>query len=90
MTIDADLPEGKYYVKELYAAFPYSINAEEKTFELKYKGNEPNYKIPTKLTIKDDVESSTVLFVKSDQASDENLVMNGKTVQTSSNLDVRQ
>ena len=87
VTIDADLPEGKYYVKELYAAFPYSINAEEKTFELKYKGNEPNYKIPTKLTIKDDVESSTVLFVKIDQASDENLVMNGKTVQTSSNLD---
>ena len=86
-SLTADLPEGKYYVKELYAAFPYSVNDKAYEFELKYNGNKPEYKVPTTVEIPNTIDYSTVLFVKVSKTSDDNLVMKGNKLETSSNLD---
>ena len=86
-SLQEDLPAGKYYVKELYAGFPYSINTQRIDFELKYNGNTEKYTVPSKIVIPNTPEYSTVLFVKIAKSSDDEIIMNGSQMQSSANLD---
>ena len=82
----ADLPEGKYYIKELYASYPYSIKTEPVDFELNYEGNEPTVKVYGRDVINDD-DSATLLFVKVSRTSDNELVLRGQVFENGEELD---
>ena len=43
VTSTIDLPEGKYYVKELDVTFPYTLSVEKRDFDLKYTNHKDEF-----------------------------------------------
>ena len=86
VALAADLPEGKYYIKELFATFPYSVSDKEVDFELKYSGNTKTVVYYGEDFI-NTTEGSTVLFIKVSQSSDDDLIMEGNKIETSASFD---
>ena len=83
----ADLPEGKYYIKELYASFPYSTSDKIVDFELKYHGNDDVVKFEVTDPIVNKPTGATVTFVKISKSTDDKAIINGNSIETTSNLD---
>ena len=83
----ADLPEGKYYLKELYASFPYSISDKEVDVNLEYDGNKLKALFKVTDPIVNTPVGATVTFVKIAKSTDDNMILNGSVIETSSNLD---
>jgi|GEM_PF-6031310 len=83
----ADLPEGKYYIKELYASFPYSTSSKIVDFELKYHGNDEPAKFEVTDPIVNTPTGATITFVKISKSTDDKAIVNGNSIETTSNLD---
>jgi len=83
-----DLPEGKYYVKEIYVSYPYGLSTQENEITLKYDGNPRNEEVKTKGTdVKNTIEYGKAIFVKISRSSEDNLIINGSFSDDTSKLD---
>lgn len=89
---DRDLPQGKYYVKELYTSAPYTTNSKITEFELKYNDNsEQEYVVVEGEEYKNKPETGSFVLVKlsSSIGSEGNILMNGSEIVVS-DLDALQ
>ena len=77
-----DLPEGKYYVQELDASYPYSVSEEIVEVELTYKGNEHEYVTERAEGFTNTYDSSTLALIKISTSSLKNLVLIGDKMDT--------
>ena len=84
----ADLPEGKYYIKELYASYPYSIKTDEVDFELKYDGNQETVKVYGRDII-NTPKTANLVFVKVSKSTDNGLILHGGIFENSDQLDAK-
>ena len=82
--LEADLPEGKYYVKELFATYPYGINSDQIEFELKHVGNTDLVEVHGDEFV-NTCETCALFFIKMSPSSDDQPVMRGKNLRTSKN-----
>ena len=81
VTTNIDLPEGKYYVKEVAASFPYTINPTPIDFELKYgEDKTQEYKIANGETFTNQTETATVTLIKVSTSSMQSVLIDGENV----------
>jgi len=81
VTTNIDLPEGKYYVKEVAASFPYTINPTQIDFELRYNENKTQeYNILNGETFTNKTETATVTLIKVSTSSMQSVLIDGENV----------
>ncbi len=83
VTSQVDLPEGTYYIKELYASYPYTINTETVDFVLKYT-DDPNqeFVVVEGPDFTNDYESASITLVKLSATTMDNIILNGDKIDT--------
>lgn len=82
VTSTIDLPEGRYYVKELETSFPYTIGSEIKYFELNYTDNNDEFVVKQGTEYVNNYESASITLVKLSTSTIDNLVLDGENVET--------
>ena len=79
---NAYLPAGKYYVKELYTTYPYSVSQVITHIELTYDENaEDEYKVVDSDPFINTEDGSKITFLKLSKSSGSNVVLNGQEIQ---------
>ena len=79
---NAYLPAGKYYVKELYTTYPYSVSQVITHIELTYDENaEDEYKMVDADPFINTEDGSKITFLKLSKSSGSNVVLNGQEIQ---------
>ena len=83
VTSTIDLPEGTYYVKELYASYPYTISTETVDFVLKYTDDSnQEFVVVEGPDFTNDYESSSITLVKLSATTMDNIILNGDQIDT--------
>ena len=82
-TSTIDLPEGKYYVQELDASYPYSISEEIKEVELTYSGNKDEYITYSMEGFTNTYLSASLSLVKVSTSTINDLVLEGQQIKDS-------
>ena len=78
VTSTIDLPEGKYYVKELFVSYPYTPSTEVRDFDLKYTDNSTQEFVVYKgEDMENDYESTSLTLIKLSPNIVENLSLIG-------------
>ena len=81
VTSTIDLPEGTYYVKELYASYPYTKSIETQEFTLNYNGNDKQeFVVKQGDAINNTYDSSSITLVKLSSMIVDNVIINGDQV----------
>ncbi len=83
VTSKIDLPEGKYYAREVYVSYPYSPYGDKIEFSLTYKNNNQPYVIIEGKEIINTYETSSVSLIKISSSSMQSVVMKGKEIDKS-------
>ena len=78
-----DLPQGRYYIEELDASYPYSLSEEVVEVELTYEGNEHEYVTERAEGFTNTYDSSTLALIKISTSSLKELVLVGDQMDTS-------
>ena len=79
-TSTIDLPQGKYYVQELDASYPYALSEEIKEVELKYSGNTDEFITYEMEGFSNEYEKATLALVKISTSSAKDLVLQGDEI----------
>ena len=83
VTSTIDLPEGTYYVKELYASYPYTISTETVDFVLKYTDDSnQEFVVVEGPDFTNDYESTSITLVKLSTTTMDNIILNGDKIDT--------
>ena len=83
VTSTIDLPEGTYYVKELYASYPYTISTETVDFVLKYTDDSnQEFVVVEGPDFTNDYESASITLVKLSATTMDNIILNGDKIDT--------
>ena len=82
VTSTIDLPEGKYYVKELDVTFPYTLSVEKRDFDLKYTNHKDEFVVSQGELLKNKYEKGSISLFKISTSQIEDLVLNGKEIET--------
>ena len=81
VTSTVDLPEGTYYVEELYVSYPYTKSIERQEFVLQYNGNaKQEFVVKQGKEIKNTYDSATVSLIKLSSSTMDNVILNGDTL----------
>ena len=81
VTSKIDLPEGKYYVKEIETSYPYTISEEIREVEIKYDGNEREFVTYYLDGIENDYDQASLTMIKLSSSSLGDLILNGSETQ---------
>ena len=77
-----DLPDGDYYVKELYVSFPYALSTDIVEFTLAYNGDGVTPKITVEgQEIVNAPDTGYAKFIKLSKSIDDGLIINGSEYQ---------
>ena len=79
-TSTIDLPEGKYYVQEIDASYPYSLSEEIREVELKYSGNTDEYITYETEGFSNEYEKATLALVKVSTSNAKDLTLQGNEI----------
>ena len=83
VTSNIDLPEGNYYVKELYASYPYDISTIKTNFTLEYNNNpEQEFVIVEGTEFENDYHKATVNLIKLSTATLGDVTLRGNVITT--------
>ena len=77
VTSTIDLPEGKYYVKELDTAFPYTVSEDIQEVTLSYVANNLEYVVTQLDKFVNDYEKATVTLIKVSSSTLGNVILTG-------------
>jgi len=83
VTSKIDLPEGKYYAKEVYVSYPYTPYGEKIEFSLVYNNNKQPYVVIEGKEIINTYETSSISLIKISSSSMQSVVMKGKEIDKS-------
>ncbi len=83
VTSKIDLPEGKYYAKEVYVSYPYTPYGEKIEFSLLYNNNKQPYVVIEGKEIINTYETSSISLIKISSSSMQSVVMKGKEIDKS-------
>ena len=84
VTSQVDLPEGTYYVKELYASYPYGISTVTTDFTLEYNNNpKQEFVVVEGPEYPNTYESASITLVKLATSTMDNIILNGNQIDTS-------
>ncbi len=79
-----DLPQGTYYVKELYASYPYTASTEEVDYTLNYNGNsKQEFVVVSGDEFTNTYDSASITLIKLSTATVDNVILNGDQIDTS-------
>ncbi|MBO5477391.1 MAG: hypothetical protein J6A15_06560 [Clostridia bacterium] len=82
-TSTIDLPEGKYYVQEVDASYPYSLSEDIIDVELKYNGNTNEFVTTRAEGFTNTYDSATLTLIKLSTSSLTDIVLVGDKMDTS-------
>ena len=83
VTSTVDLPEGTYYVEELYVSYPYTKSVERQEFTLKYNGNsKQEFVVKQGRDVENTYDSATLTLIKLSSTTIGNVVLNGDKLET--------
>jgi hypothetical protein len=83
VTSKIDLPEGEYYVKELYVTYPYTLSSNKNEFTLKYNGDSSQEFVVTQgEQVVNSYVSGTITLIKLSSSTVDNIIMNGDQIDT--------
>ena len=78
-----ELPQGQYYVKELYVSYPYALSTEQVDFELEYNGDGVTPLVTTPgPQVVNNVEYGYAKLIKLSTTVDDKLVLIGSKVES--------
>ena len=78
VTSTIDLPEGTYYVEELYVSYPYTKSVERQEFALQYNGNsKQEFVVKQGRDVENTYDSATLTLIKLSSSTIGNVVLNG-------------
>ena len=83
VTSNIDLPEGNYYVKELYASYPYDISTIKTNFTLEYNNNpEQEFVIVEGTEFENDYHKATLNLIKMSTSTLGDVTLKGNVITT--------
>ncbi len=83
VTSTIDLPQGEYYVQELYASYPYSVSDEKQYFNLEYTNNTDEFVVKQGDKFTNTYDSASITLVKLSTTTVDNIILNGDEIDTS-------
>ena len=87
VTSTIDLPEGKYYVKEVYASYPYTKSEEIQEFNLQYNNNpRQEFIVIEGEKVVNTAETASITLIKLSTTTIKDLILKGDEIDTT-NLD---
>ncbi len=76
-----DLPDGTYYVKELYVSFPYALASNTVDFEVAYNGDGVTNKVMFEgENVTNTIDTGYAKFIKLSKSNADDLIINGSDV----------